>query len=99
MLQTCTGPEPAAASASAGNPFATARAAAVADAPFRKPLRELSIMISALFVSAAELPSFLPVSLRGDLLSAQHVVDLPRMAAKAGAGSVSRAGHADVAVQ
>jgi hypothetical protein len=40
--------EGAAASASAGGLFARAIAAAVADAPFRKPLRELSILISVL---------------------------------------------------
>ena len=88
----------AALSASAGSPLATANAAAVADAPFKNPLRELCVMIPSLFVSAAELPSFLPASLRGDLLSTWHVVDLPRMAAKAGAVSVSPVGPADVAV-
>jgi hypothetical protein len=82
VFHTFTSPE-GAVSASTGNLFAMATAAAATDALFKKPLRELFIMmLPCPFPFSGRNAIVSPVSLCGELHSPQRFVHPPRVAAK-----------------
>ena len=100
--QMCSTPVPALKrpqlSASTGNPFAIASAAVAADAPFKNPLRELSIMISVPSRFCGRTAIVLARFSAQRSTSAQGFFDPSRMAGEAGAAFISRTFPVDVRV-